>query len=391
MTEAANLGRQIARYRKIRGLTQVQLAMRAHVSISMLTKVESGHASPSEGWVAAVARHLGIDAVSLYSPIEDAAAVPIGITVDRLRLTLVAGDLVDDDLILPPLAALEGEVAQVGEWRRAATYSRIAPVLPELIRQLVAGAPQYGERTYVLLAYVYRAANSLAHKFGYTDLSLTAIERMAWAAERSGSELLGATTQYLRAEALGRIGADVEARKLLLTAASPLEAKIGKNADAAAVYSRLHTYLGMTAARQADAVTAIGHLNEAASVVVGTGDRVVHESAVGPTSVEVFRLGAAVILKNPGSAIAIGKQIRFNSDVARERQAFYWIDMARAHMLNNDSESATTALLEARGISPEHFAASSTARGAVQMLIDKQRRPDDRVRSLLSSARVPRK
>jgi hypothetical protein len=92
----------------------------------------------------------------------------------------------------------------------------------------------------------------------------------------------------LRAEALGRIGADVEARQLLLTATSPLEAKIGDNADAAAVYSRLHTYLGMTAARQADAATAIEHLNEAASAVAGTSDRVVHESAVGPTSIEVF-------------------------------------------------------------------------------------------------------
>jgi hypothetical protein len=88
----------------------------------------------------------------------------VGITVDRLRLTLATGDLVDDSLILRPLAALEREVAQVGEWRRAATYSQIAPVLPELIRQLVAGAPQYGARAYVLLAYAYRAANSLAHK-----------------------------------------------------------------------------------------------------------------------------------------------------------------------------------------------------------------------------------
>ncbi len=355
----------------------------------MLTKVESGYATPSEGWVAAVAGHLGVDPEDLYSP-GDAPTQPVGITVDRLRLTLAAGDLVDDSLVLRPLSALEHQVAQVGEWRRAATYSRISPILPELIRQLVAGAPQYGERTYVLLAYVYRAANSLAHKFGHIDLSLTAIERMAWAAERSGSELLGATTQYLRAEALGRIGADVEARQLLLTATSPLEAKIGTNADAAAVYSRLHTYLGMTAARQADAATAIGHLNEAASAVAGTGDRVVHESAVGPTSIEVFRLGAAVILKNPGSALAIGKHIRFNSDVARERQAYYWIDMARAHLLNSDSESATAALSQARRISPEHFAASTTVRSTVQMLIDKQRRPDDRVRSLLSSARVPR-
>ncbi|MDK0521700.1 helix-turn-helix domain-containing protein [Streptomyces sp. ML-6] len=53
-------GARIARIRKQRGLTQQGLAMRAHVSKSLLSKVECGQKPASPALVAVCARALGV-------------------------------------------------------------------------------------------------------------------------------------------------------------------------------------------------------------------------------------------------------------------------------------------------------------------------------------------
>ncbi|MET9918128.1 helix-turn-helix domain-containing protein [Streptomyces sp. NPDC006435] len=58
-------GARIARIRKQRGLTQQELAMRAHVSKSLLSKVECGQKPASPALVAACARALGVSTSDL--------------------------------------------------------------------------------------------------------------------------------------------------------------------------------------------------------------------------------------------------------------------------------------------------------------------------------------
>jgi transcriptional regulator with XRE-family HTH domain len=58
-------GSRIARIRKQRGLTQQGLAMRAHVSKSLLSKVECGQKPASPAFVATCARALGVSTSDL--------------------------------------------------------------------------------------------------------------------------------------------------------------------------------------------------------------------------------------------------------------------------------------------------------------------------------------
>jgi transcriptional regulator with XRE-family HTH domain len=62
---AAGVGTGVAQERKVRGLTQRQLAERAHVSLSLLRKVEQGSVPASPAFTSAVARALGLGVAEL--------------------------------------------------------------------------------------------------------------------------------------------------------------------------------------------------------------------------------------------------------------------------------------------------------------------------------------
>ncbi|MGH3838517.1 MAG: helix-turn-helix domain-containing protein, partial [Pseudonocardiaceae bacterium] len=60
------IGERVAERRKLNGLTQAQLAQRAHVSLSLLSKVESGERPASPAFTAAVAAALRTTVAELY-------------------------------------------------------------------------------------------------------------------------------------------------------------------------------------------------------------------------------------------------------------------------------------------------------------------------------------
>ncbi|MGH3998939.1 MAG: helix-turn-helix domain-containing protein, partial [Pseudonocardiaceae bacterium] len=56
--QPVGIGKRVAERRKLNGLTQAQLAHRAHVSLSLLCKVETGQRPASPAFTAAVATAL---------------------------------------------------------------------------------------------------------------------------------------------------------------------------------------------------------------------------------------------------------------------------------------------------------------------------------------------
>ena len=222
MKKGDSIGVRIATQRKMRGLSQHQLAVAAGVSYSMISKVERGHASASPAMIGMIARGLRIDASRLYGDEDDEQRRSFDLA-PIIRRTLAAVDLMADDIEPIPLDLLKPQVAQVMNWRRSTRYKKVGEVLPNLVDHLLISAQETGEPAYALLTDTYRAANSLAHKFGYTDLSMTATERMEWAASKSGDPLRLATTHFVKASTLARIGAAPQAMRLLMRAMADIE------------------------------------------------------------------------------------------------------------------------------------------------------------------------
>ncbi|MBF6456497.1 helix-turn-helix domain-containing protein [Nocardia cyriacigeorgica] len=364
-------------------MTQHQLAAAANVSRSMLAQVEKGHSSASTVWVGAVANALRVDASRLYGDDEPEQLLDV---LPILRRTLAATDLMDPDLEPEPIEQLRALSAKVSQWRRDTQYRKIVQVLPDLVDRLLISGNEAGEPAYALLTDAYRAANTVAHKLGYSDLSLTATERMEWAATRSGDPLLLATTHYVKAATLARVGASQHALRLLTRSMADIEPIVDDDAAAAAVYSILHMRAGTIAAAAGDADTSRSHLAEAERLARGFGDRIIYDTPVGPTNVKLYQVCAEVDLGEPGRAIDVARGTRLQKSTPIERQAYFWLDTARAHLLNGDPDAAITALYESRLASPEHFRSSPTVKNIVKTAATQQRRASDSLRSLANYA-----
>lgn len=386
MQESDAVGARIAQIRKQRGMTQTALASKATISLSMVKKVERGHASASTIVLGQIAQALGVDTSRITGPQDEPEQLHQ--LVPTIRRALAAVDLWDDTAEPLPLPQLYAQVVQLGEWRRATKYDKIGAVLPTLVERLLTAGQEHGEPAYALLADAYRASNTLAHKLGYADLSLTAMDRMEWAASRSGDPLLVATSHYLRAAALARIGSGKQALRLLDRTMIEVEPMIHSDRNAAAVWTALHMRAGTIAATLADKSTSEEHLTEAAKVAVSVGDRVVYETVVGPTNVKLHRIAAAVDLVQPGRALKIAETVDFPDGIAAERETYFHLDVARAHLLNRRPDEAIEELYTARVLAPQHFRASTTVKNAIKTAASQQRRASHGLRALANYAGI---
>ncbi|MGH8922925.1 MAG: helix-turn-helix domain-containing protein, partial [Actinomycetes bacterium] len=209
----ADIGARIAALRTHHGLTQRALAERAHVSYSLLTKVEVGLKPASPALVAACARTLGIEE-NLVSgrcrPSADDGRLLALIPPVRAALDLF--DLPPDDTVRPrSITELAAAVRKVNRWAQAARYEPMAAALPGVLTELhtaahtVTGREQ--DMAWGLLAEASRCGHSVGIAVGLNDLSVAALQRMDWAATRSGDRGPGlrAAREYLRITAYLRI------------------------------------------------------------------------------------------------------------------------------------------------------------------------------------------
>ena len=143
---------------------------------------------------------------------------------------------------VPPLAGLRAATMQATAYRLGSRYSRLASALPDLLGELTRAAYSYSghhhEEAYGLLAMAYRAADAIADKYGYTDLSARAIELIRWAAARAGDPLIGAMAAYVRTELFlsgQHPSAGLRNLDAAITSIEPTASR-----DAAAIYGSLH-------------------------------------------------------------------------------------------------------------------------------------------------------
>src|SRR5215213_5203240 len=114
MLDEDSIGSRVASARKFRGFTQRKLADLAHVSYSLLTKVESGHVPATPAFIAAVARALRVDIVELTGQPyrgHNAREDQVHATIPEIRRVLLAHDVpTGEDVEMPSLAELTAQV-----------------------------------------------------------------------------------------------------------------------------------------------------------------------------------------------------------------------------------------------------------------------------------------
>jgi transcriptional regulator with XRE-family HTH domain len=379
------MGPRLRAVRELHGLTQQELADRAGVSKSLVSKVETGEKPSTWDFAVAVARALQVDAGALMGDALVDAHGPqgrIAAALPAIRRVLATYDC-PVDLAGParPLRALVDEVDAACRMRLDAKYVALAELIPALVTELSAVAHRARgrerEQAFWLLAAAYRCADAVVHKAGQLDLSAVAIDRVGWAAARSGDELMVGTAVYVRAEIFFDAGAIGPGLRLIGDAAESLATRAASDVRAASVYGSLHARAAVLAAKNGDVQLARTHLSiaGAAAGVIGE-DREYYYTSFGPSNCKIHEVAALVELHDGPAALATARDWLPPAGLPAERASHHFIDVARAQVWERDYCGAVESLLAARRIAPQHTRSHPYAKTCVETVLRRaSRRP----------------
>jgi transcriptional regulator with XRE-family HTH domain len=382
------VGERVRAARKIAGLTQLQLANRAHMSLSLVKKVEQGTTPASPAFIAACARVLGLGVADLTSqpyPVHNRDEHKVHSVIPALRREIAAYLLPPASEVAPrPVDELDEAVKRASSLRQSASLDQLGAELPPLLAELRAAAHHYEgaerDRVHGLLAEAYAAAGQVAYKLGYADLSSLTTERVEWAAARSGDQLAMAAAAFYRA---GELIATAEWRgalDFLDSARDAIADRLRTQDEAAlAMHGVLHAKSGLAAARAGDSDLSDAHLAEAqhaARHVTGGSDY--YRLAFDTDSANIWAVGLAVERRDGTEAVKRAASIEpFGPTTPRERVGHHWIDLARGLQLHGDRAGALEALYRARQIAPLQTRYHPQVRETVATLAESDRRRTD--------------
>ncbi|MFC7306071.1 helix-turn-helix domain-containing protein [Streptomyces monticola] len=399
MSEDQSLGERLKTARKMRGLSSAQLAVKVSISPAYVRKIESGSRKPSMRLVLDLARALYVGPEVLtgqpYYGNPEAEDKIQAVVPELRRLLLCYDSPADLDTRPRDLAVLASEVDQIAALRRDAKYAPMGPLLSPVVTELThialdgsnGNLSTHQRKAFWHLSRAYRAVNSLAHKMGHHDLSNTALERVRWAADRSGDALMQVTAGYLVAGAMLRTGAYGPARKLLQGLRAELERQMPErsySADGLALDGALVLKLAVVEARGNNTEQALRYIEEARSIAAigGNVDSLAYEMSFGPTNIKIHEVHTLIDACDTEQALAridewgqAGAVWTPPAGTVGERSSHHFIDTAHARLAEGDRNGAFSDLRQARRIAPNHTRFHPSARETIGALLRQDRHP----------------
>jgi len=372
-------GVRIANCRKLRGLTQRGLAMKANVAYGTLTKVESGHSMAQPAVLAAIARALSVNVTQLTGQpyLAELRDERLEELIEPLRIALDSYDLGPNDDAAPrPVAEIESEVFDHCKDIRAGLLGRVATSLPGLLEELSAVVAAHDADTVAWrsLAQAYRCVYDVASKWGYRDLAVVALDRMGWAGGHGGDPLVEPLRRYHRSLEYLRSGQYRHAGRLL-DSAVVLAENAPPGRERSAVVGQAHLAGSINAARAGDGSQSEDHLSVAQEVAdqVGEVPRI-YWLGFGPTNLAVHRVAALIERSLYDDAIRTAAEVTIPSDWHATRAAHHFMDLGRAHAWLGQEDKSLAALRKARGLAPQQTRFHPTTRDTIEHLLETRRR-----------------
>ncbi len=382
--EPVGIGERVAQRRKLDGSTQVQLALRAHVSLSLLRKVEQGSAPASPAFTAAVATALRTTVSELY----DAPSLRYGAErghVAEVEIAVMEGSASMTADPVPTLDVLAAQVREIAELQRRSRYQESSARLPLLLARVhtaaaVAPAGSHSERAHHLLATLYGCVVICLHRLA-SPLVSQAAERAAEAARFSGDPLLAALCDQERALPLMYRGAYDTALRIVTRARESITDQ-PTSPQSLSVQGAMHLRSAIIAARRHDAATADAHLAQArelASRLPVYAD--FYDTAFCTPNVHIHSVAAAVEMQDGTTAVARNASFSMPPRMWRSRVAHHNIDLGRAWLLYGDHTKALHALNIARRTAPQQTRYHPMVAETVLTLARSERRRSDTLSS----------
>jgi transcriptional regulator with XRE-family HTH domain len=383
------IGRRIAAARTTRRLSQPALADAAHVSLSILRKVEQGSRRASDAFLLAVADALSLDPSRLTGQREHTDS-RVHSAIPAIRAAIETYDLPDDRPVRQ-MRQLRAAVDRATQQRLASQYTRLAESTPNLLGELTTAVHSFAgperREAAALLTLAYRSADAVAYKYGYYDLSARIVELMRWSAASAEDEALDATTAYVRTETFFASGNLDTGIRAIHAAIDAHEAP--SSTDVMAAVGALHMRAAVAAARHTEDPSGVGeHLAEAERFAAQVPEGIYLGTAFGPASLRIHEVAVAVELGDGARAVEVAGDWAPPEDLPAERRSHFYIDLSRAQLWLGMRDEAFGSLQRAREIAPQHVREHPHVRDGLVTLLRLHMAPAQTLVSFVEWARA---
>jgi transcriptional regulator with XRE-family HTH domain len=398
------IGYQLRRLRRLRGLTQEELADRANVSRDLVAKLEQGRRHTAHiTSLASLARALDVELSALVehagrapeaeegdatgvialegngltwlapergatpAPSAHAPRRPEGF--DKLVAALVRRDVAPTVERRIDLAALTRGAASAKRNLQACRYGL---AIGELARLLSLSSMRAHEldgdralRVWALRAHACQTAASVLLRLGHNGLAFIAATRSMESAERSQDQLVIGSSARALAHAFLSSGHAREARMTAMSAAARLDG-LDRTHQQRSVLGSLLLRAAVAAARDGDRSAALELLDRADVVASFLGeDGNYRWTAFGPANVLLHRVHVAVAFGDAGTALDYARSIDVSRLAVVERRAGLYIDAAKALVQLGKHADACHMLAVAERLAPEELTSRSSVRALI--------------------------
>ncbi|MDX2821355.1 transcriptional regulator [Streptomyces ipomoeae] len=249
-------------------------------------------------------------------------------------------------------------------------YGDLLKALPDLLATAHDGIRDRSEINYARLSACYSLATQVLVKIGRYDHARLTADRATLYGDLSGSPLASAAAVRELSIVLRHQDQADTAQRLVLSAASRIEAMGLTTQAQAAAYAQMLCTTSYTAARSNDRSQALEMIDEAARAaaalptVAPTG----RLFAITPASVQLYEVGVHWALGDAGAAITKGQQLHPGQFATAERKGRLHTDMARAWWQWGKAEQTAQALLDAFRVTPAEVRDRPVVRAIVSEL-----------------------
>ncbi|MGW4237386.1 helix-turn-helix domain-containing protein [Streptomyces sp. NPDC004749] len=381
--ESKSAGENIAVLRKARKMSQAQLGRAAGLSVSYVSKIETGLRPVTPPVGAACAKAMGITTARIYGqPFRDRPHTEAE-RLDSLRTAVRRHTLPREDAPDPKVLAVD--LKRAAHLRSEAQYLELLDVLPKLLGEATATAFAAGGDAVAWgqVADLYGCAYAVAHRLGEPDLADMIVSRQQWAAHQTWNPDAEAAASWNEAGTYQSAGHYDDGLAIVDRAIVQYERMGNDAASRAIILGSLHLRGVVLASRHKDAAATEAHLvraRELAAKLPQTGDALLHNLTFGAGNTALYELAAHIELEQPDQAVNMADPLLKEppAGLKPSRIGRLHIDVARARLAVGDVAGSEESLKRAFKVAPEMTELHPMSREVLRVLfvMHQRTRPD---------------